>query len=365
MPSHHHTAAYTTIFATHHHQLQHHRGSATVTLTTPLSSTSQPPSLRQLYSITTPPPLPFAISFTLSIFDRCCHHALAFAVPTAARRPPYLCHLHHPDPPHHTTNTFITLPPSLPSSTDAAISMQPPPTWLSCHQKPPSPPLHLSFPNIRWYMLASLDGTERGYRKTLYYEVAPQCCIPLRCKFGGVITVKETKVDTARPKVVFSAVKGNKGNVVKASACWVWRPKLKVLDHGNPQQFLKDKGVIDSRCSRHMTRNRSYLSDYEEIDGGFVAFEGNSKGGKITRKDFKLTDESHVLLKVPRKDNMYSVDLKNVVPQGGLTCLFAKATTDESNLWHRRLGHGTPTLALVEKDETPALVEKDETFLAS
>ncbi|GJY69367.1 putative ribonuclease H-like domain-containing protein [Tanacetum coccineum] len=36
---------------------------------------------------------------------------------------------------------------------------------------------------------------------------------------------------------------------------------------------------------------------------------------------------------------MYSGDLRNVVPQGGLTCLFAKATLDESNLWHRRLGH--------------------------
>ncbi|GKD66043.1 putative RNA-directed DNA polymerase, eukaryota, reverse transcriptase zinc-binding domain protein [Tanacetum coccineum] len=136
-----------------------------------------------------------------------------------------------------------------------------------------------------------------------------------------------------------------------------------------------------------MTGNRSYLTDYEEIDGGFVAFRGNSKGGKITGKgkirtgkldfkdvyfvkelkfnlfsvsqmcdkknsvlftdtecvvlspDFKLTDESHVLLKVPRKDNMYNVDLKNVIPQGGLTCLFAKAIPDESNLWHRRLGH--------------------------
>ncbi|GJS10244.1 putative ribonuclease H-like domain-containing protein, partial [Tanacetum coccineum] len=156
---------------------------------------------------------------------------------------------------------------------------------------------------------------------------------------------------------------------------------------GNPQQDLKDKGVIDSGCSRHMTGNKSYLTDYEEIDGGFVAFGGNFKGGKITRKgkirtykldfedvyfvkelkfnlfsvsqmcdkknsvlftdtkrvvlspDFKLTDESHVLLKVPKKDNMYSVDLKNVVPQGGLTCLFAKATSDESNLWHMRLGH--------------------------
>ncbi|GJU34692.1 putative ribonuclease H-like domain-containing protein, partial [Tanacetum coccineum] len=51
-----------------------------------------------------------------------------------------------------------------------------------------------------------------------------------------------------------------------------------------------------------------------------------------------LTDESQVLLKVPRKNNMYSVDLKNMVPKGGLPCLFAKATSDESKLWHRRLG---------------------------
>ncbi|GKB33380.1 hypothetical protein Tco_0872781, partial [Tanacetum coccineum] len=90
-------------------------------------------------------------------------------------------------------------------------------------------------------------------------------------------TVNGTKVNTARPKVVLSAVKGNKGNVVKASACWVWRPKHKVLDHGNPQQDLKDKGVIDIGCSRHMIGNRSYLTDYEEIDGGFVAFGRNSK----------------------------------------------------------------------------------------
>nr|GEV05173.1 ribonuclease H-like domain-containing protein [Tanacetum cinerariifolium] len=44
---------------------------------------------------------------------------------------------------------------------------------------------------------------------------------------------------------------------------------------GNPQQALKDKGVIDSRCSRHMTGNMSYLSDFEELNGGYVAFGGN------------------------------------------------------------------------------------------
>ncbi|GJT43648.1 ribonuclease H-like domain-containing protein, partial [Tanacetum coccineum] len=59
----------------------------------------------------------------------------------------------------------------------------------------------------------------------------------------------------------------------------------------------------------------------------------------VLSPDFKLLDENYVLLRVPRKDNMYSVDLKNIVPSGGLTCLFAKATLDESNLWHRRLGH--------------------------
>nr|GEV51873.1 hypothetical protein [Tanacetum cinerariifolium] len=131
----------------------------------------------------------------------------------------------------------------------------------------------------------------------------------------------------------------------------------------------------------------SYLTDYEEINEGYVAFGGNPKGGKITSKgtirtgkldfknvyflrelkfnlfsvsqmcdkknsvlfndtecivlssNFKLIDESQVLLRVPRKNNMYSVDLKNIVPKGGLTCLFAKAISDESKLCHRRLGH--------------------------
>ncbi|GJR93162.1 ribonuclease H-like domain-containing protein [Tanacetum coccineum] len=41
-------------------------------------------------------------------------------------------------------------------------------------------------------------------------------------------TVKGTRVNTARPKAVLSAVKGNKENAVKASACWVlqWCDKM-------------------------------------------------------------------------------------------------------------------------------------------
>nr|GEZ82183.1 retrovirus-related Pol polyprotein from transposon TNT 1-94 [Tanacetum cinerariifolium] len=52
----------------------------------------------------------------------------------------------------------------------------------------------------------------------------------------------------------------------------------------NPQQALIDKGVIDSGCSRHMTGNMFYLFDFEELNGGYVAFEGNLKGNKITGK---------------------------------------------------------------------------------
>nr|GEX29206.1 hypothetical protein [Tanacetum cinerariifolium] len=47
----------------------------------------------------------------------------------------------------------------------------------------------------------------------------------------------------------------------------------------------QDKGVIDSGCSRHMTRNMSYLSDFEELNGRYVAFGGNPKGEDITHSD--------------------------------------------------------------------------------
>nr|GEW36811.1 hypothetical protein [Tanacetum cinerariifolium] len=57
-----------------------------------------------------------------------------------------------------------------------------------------------------------------------------------------------------------------------------------VTTASNPQHALKDIGVIDSGSSRHMIGNISYLSDFEEINGGYVAFGGNPKGGKITSK---------------------------------------------------------------------------------
>nr|GEV50395.1 hypothetical protein [Tanacetum cinerariifolium] len=103
-----------------------------------------------------------------------------------------------------------------------------------------------------------------------------------------VTTIKVNKVNV---------VQGVKGNADKASANWVWKPKCKVIDH--------------------VSRLISALMTFKKFD--YTDALGRSK--------------------VPIENNMYNVDLKNVVPSGDLTCLFEKATFDESNLWHRRLGH--------------------------
>ncbi|GJV61262.1 putative ribonuclease H-like domain-containing protein [Tanacetum coccineum] len=167
--------------------------------------------------------------------------------------------------------------------------------------------------------------------------------------------------NTAGDKAV-SAVGGKGKTAVKTSAGCNWRPK------------------------KHMTGNKAYLAEYQDYNGSHVAFGGSKcyitgKGKIRTEKldfedvcfvkelqhfnlfsvsqmcdkknkvlftdteclvlspDFKLPDENQVLLRIPRQNNMYSFNLENIVPTGGLACLIAKATIDESNKWHRRLGY--------------------------
>nr|GEU98250.1 hypothetical protein [Tanacetum cinerariifolium] len=121
-----------------------------------------------------------------------------------------------------------------------------------------------------------------------------------------------------------------------------------------------DQWIFDSGYSRHMTRNKSYLTDYQEINGGFVVFRGNAKGGKITGKGKirtgKLDFEDMYFVKEV-KFNLFSVsqmcDKKNNVLFTDIECVvlspdfklldesqvLLKATLDESNLWHKRLGY--------------------------
>ncbi|GJU62473.1 hypothetical protein Tco_1244308 [Tanacetum coccineum] len=150
---------------------------------------------------------------------------------------------------------------------------------------------------------------------------------------------------------------------------------------------VKESTVAESETKRvHMTGNKAYLAEYQDFNGSPVAF-GGSKGyitgkgkiktGKLDFEDvcfmkelqhfnlffvsqicdkknkvlftdseclvlspeFKLPNANQVLLRIPKQSNMYSFNLENIVPFGGLACLIAKATIDESNKWHRRFGY--------------------------
>nr|GEW99601.1 hypothetical protein [Tanacetum cinerariifolium] len=160
---------------------------------------------------------------------------------------------------------------------------------------------------------------------------------------NNVNTAKANSVNTGKGNKVTSDVENQGTNAIKSSSCW-----------GAPQDALKDQGYFNSGCSRHMTGNISYPTDFKEHDGGYVAFGRGAKGGKITCKgtirtgkldfedvyfvkelqfnifsvsqicdkknsvyftdtecfvlspNFKLADESQVLLKVPRKNNIFT-----------------------------------------------------------
>ncbi|GKB51844.1 hypothetical protein Tco_0902597 [Tanacetum coccineum] len=103
-------------------------------------------------------------------------------------------------------------------------------------------------------------------------------------------TERPRAVNTARSYTTpVNAVRAKRVNAVKTSACWVWRPtRPNGASLGKPQQ--DDTGFIDSGCSRHMTGNIAYLSDFKEFDGGYVTFGGGAHGGRISGKGTLKTD---------------------------------------------------------------------------
>ncbi|GJR66096.1 ribonuclease H-like domain-containing protein [Tanacetum coccineum] len=174
---------------------------------------------------------------------------------------------------------------------------------------------------------------------------------------------------------------------------------LKQFEYGNPEEDLKDYAIIDSGCSGSMTGDKDKLSDFKEFKGGYVAFGNDSKGGRISGKGtiktscldfekvsyveelkfnllsvsqicdkkhnvlftdkeclilspkFKFVDEDLVILRAPRKNDVYSLDLKNIIPSGGITCLVAKATKDEAVLWQEGDKGGGLSIVLVTKPQ--------------
>nr|GEX10116.1 hypothetical protein [Tanacetum cinerariifolium] len=137
-----------------------------------------------------------------------------------------------------------------------------------------------------------VNNTKNARKQTMKYAEIPK------------IPIVGSKVPAAKPTVVVD--KGNKGKAIKASARWIWKPK-----QNSSGQGLNFNGVSVT------------FKKYQYID----------------TQDFKLVDDKHVLFRTPRQQNMYTIDLKNVVPHKNLTGLIVKSLVDESMLWHRRLGH--------------------------
>ncbi|GJZ34650.1 putative ribonuclease H-like domain-containing protein [Tanacetum coccineum] len=272
-----------------------------------------------------------------------------------------------------------------------------PESWIIC-----TPTIDLSNSGLEEFQQPEFKGYGPKASKSVCVDTSNEVKKTL-----DTLLVEEPKaVNTARPNsVVVNTVRANQANAVKASACWGIPP-------------TDDQGYVDSGCSRHMTGNISYLSDFQEFDGGYVTFGGGVRGGKITSKgtlkmgkldfqdvffvkelqfnlfsvsqmcdkkncvlftdtacfvlslDFKLPVESQILLKIPRKNNMYSVDMKNIIPKESLTCLVSKATLDESMLWHRGLGHiNFKTINKLVKDTLvrglpSKCFENDQTYVA-
>ncbi|GJR43380.1 ribonuclease H-like domain-containing protein [Tanacetum coccineum] len=165
---------------------------------------------------------------------------------------------------------------------------------------------------------------------------------------------EEYEVQTVRPETQTVKTRDDKSGqnskkqgigFRKVKACFVCKSTDHLIKDWHIQRTcLQDACSGDSGCSSHMTGNKAYLSDYEDFNGGFVAFGSDPKGDElkfnlffvsqmcdkknsvlftesecvILSPSFKILDESQVVLRAPRKDDVYSLDLKNIVPSGGL-----------------------------------------------
>ncbi|GJS73014.1 putative ribonuclease H-like domain-containing protein [Tanacetum coccineum] len=204
------------------------------------------------------------------------------------------------------------------------------------------------FPTVAKIEFVRPKQQEKPVRKPVKYaEMYRLTTITIKGKgwYLGIIIQGTKAVNTARPN---SAVV----NVVKTLACWVWRPTklncasitLKRHNYVDAPGRSKSGTCPISQTSRNLMEDMLPLGEEPKEGKLQMCDKKNSvlftdTGCFVLSPDFNLADESQVLLKVPIKNNMCSVDMKNIIPKESLTCLVAEATLDESMLWYRRLGH--------------------------
>nr|GEU55656.1 hypothetical protein [Tanacetum cinerariifolium] len=238
------------------------------------------------------------------------------------------------------------------------------------------PHMNVAQPKMISFTKTAHSNVKRHFQRKLAVKTQPR--VPRVSTVTEKIPTVDSKFSTA--KSTFTVDLGNKRKAIKASACWILRPKQNTTEQGP-----NCNGVSVTFKKYQYIDTQGRLKSYEPYDGGYVSF--GQGGGKITGKgiiktsklefenvyfvkelkynlfsvslicdnknsilftdsecivlgkDFKLKDDTNVLPRTLRQHNIYSIDLNNIVPHKNLTCLVAKALIDESTLWHRRLGH--------------------------
>ncbi|GKD32842.1 retrotransposon protein, partial [Tanacetum coccineum] len=159
--------------------------------------------------------------------------------------------------------------------------------------------------------------------------------------------------------------------------------------------MLSHDWIVDSDCTKHMTRNRRLFTSYKAYDGGHVVFRSNLKGkvvggGNITHDSITITNVEHVsglafylinvcqlcddncivsftkvdcdiskngklLAKGHRRNGLYTCKLGDNSKQQ--TCL--ASMVDNSTLWHRRLGHTNMRESSLPEPKSSSSIEDD------
>ncbi|GJS58767.1 putative ribonuclease H-like domain-containing protein [Tanacetum coccineum] len=178
----------------------------------------------------------------------------------------------------------------------------------------------------------------------------------MNCKVN-IPPARPQPVPTGKPKVPAPVPIGRQN-----------RPFLVPTDRGyspsvtsgwkNPYSDAEDEGIFDSGCSRSMTGNMERTDYFQEFPRSKSDFWRNCNNSTcspsicdkknrvlftdtdclVLSKEFMLPDESMAALRVPRKHNLYTINLNNLSPRGNLACLVAKSSIDEFVKWHRRIG---------------------------
>ncbi|GJT33406.1 putative ribonuclease H-like domain-containing protein [Tanacetum coccineum] len=132
-----------------------------------------------------------------------------------------------------------------------------------------------------------------------------------------VNTARVNNVTTSGPKIVVSATEGNRENAIKSLACWIWIPTGNVIDHTSKDSgsyMLKIFDYVDLQGRlKYMTGNKFFLTNYQEIDGGFVAFGGSPKGDWLFDVDSLSISMNYVPVVAGNKTNDIAGIKDNIV----------------------------------------------------